>query len=279
MNLDFFIRPSVPLSWAGLSLFLEEFQGVTSSSVKEEIQKLVNIVKLNKIRAASGYKIFPVSLHMVFTGNPGTGKTTVARLLGGILSGLGLLSGGHLVETDRSGLVGAYVGHTAIKTQEKLKDALDGVLFIDEAYTLASNSENDFGREAIDTLLKSMEDNKDRISVIVAGYSVNMEKFIKSNPGLESRFSRFIHFEDYVPWEMMAIYMKLAGDFHMSIASDAQAMIIQIFERAYEKRDPNFANARFVRNMFNKHIEIVANRLSRSPYDDHSRITRSDVSE
>jgi stage V sporulation protein K len=152
-------------------------------------------------------------------------------------------------------------------------------LFIDEAYTLASKSENDFGSEAIDTLLKSMEDNRDRISVIVAGYPENMEKFVKSNPGLESRFSRFVHFEDYLPSEMREIYQKLAKNFHMRISNDAEVMLFEIMNRAYRERDENFANARFVRNMFNRHIERMANRLSRSSNMDYNLLTKIDVSE
>ena len=151
-----------------------------------------------------------MSLHLVFSGNPGTGKTTVARLLSKIYNKIGILSKGHLVETDRSGLVGGYVGQTAIKTQDVIKSAMGGILFIDEAYSLATSSENDYGKEAIDTILKAMEDNRDDLIVIVAGYTQLMDNFLHSNPGLESRFNKFIEFKDYDADELYDIFMLKA---------------------------------------------------------------------
>ena len=178
--------------------------------VKNEIMALANFVKIQKQRVDAGMKAVPVSYHCVFTGNPGTGKTTVARIVAGIYRDLGVLAKGHLVETDRSGLVAEYVGQTAVKTNKVIDDAIDGVLFIDEAYTLAQAGGNDFRMEAIATLLKRMEDDRSRLVVILAGYSGEMETFIEANPGLRSRFNRYIDFPDYSAEELVQIFMSLA---------------------------------------------------------------------
>jgi SpoVK/Ycf46/Vps4 family AAA+-type ATPase len=203
-----------------------------------------------------------MSLHLVFSGNPGTGKTTVARLLAQIYHEIGLLSKGHLIETDRSGLVGGYVGQTAVKTQEVIKSALGGILFIDEAYSLAQESENDYGKEAIDTLLKAMEDHRDDLIVIVAGYPALMEKFLYSNPGLESRFNKFIYFEDYNDIELYEIFMLMCQDSNLSLDEGAEDYLKQYFKKVYENRSKNFANGRAVRNLFEEVITNQANRLA-----------------
>jgi SpoVK/Ycf46/Vps4 family AAA+-type ATPase len=175
---------------------------------------------------------------------------------------MGLLSKGHLIETDRSGLVGGYVGQTAIKTQEVIQSALGGILFIDEAYSLNQSSENDYGKEAIDTLLKAMEDNRDDFIVIVAGYPGLMDNFLNSNPGLESRFNKFIYFDDYDAEELYNIFMLMAGDANLKLDEAADEYIRQYCEKMYENRSKNFANARAVRNLFEEVLTAQANRLA-----------------
>ena len=174
---------------------------------------LVGLMQMQLQREKQGLKTVPVSQHLVFSGNPGTGKTTVARILAQLYKEIGVLSSGHLVEVDRSGLVAGYVGQTAIKTQEKIDEAIGGVLFIDEAYTLVKEQSNDFGQEAIDTLLKAMEDNRRNLIVIVAGYTNEMNKFIESNPGLKSRFNKYIEFPDYSLCELEQIFTNMCKQF------------------------------------------------------------------
>jgi len=245
-----------------LDEIIEELNGLTGlQKVKNEIENLINVLKIEQIRKEKGFVVPEKSLHLVFTGNPGTGKTTVARILAKIYKALGVLKKGHLVETDRSGLVAGYVGQTAIKTTELCNSALDGILFIDEAYSLSEGGENDFGREAINTLLKFMEDNRSRIIVIVAGYTSNMEKFISKNPGLKSRFNTYIHFEDYSPEELMEIFQKTATKMNLTLSETAKEAILKIFQKAYENRDEKFGNARFARNLFEKVYRSQANRL------------------
>jgi stage V sporulation protein K len=187
-------------------------------NVKSEIRTLINRVKLNAKRRSQGLKVPDASLHLVFTGNSGTGKTTVARMVGKIYQAIGLLEKGHLVEVDRGDLVGQYIGHTATKTLQEVDRANGGVLFIDEAYALAEGSENDFGKEAIETLLEHMEDRRDKLAVIVAGYPNKMRKFMDSNPGFQSRFTRFVHFEDHDAAALNEIFRRCCGEFQLVLA-------------------------------------------------------------
>ena len=231
--------------------------------IKEEVESLINWIEICAQRKAFDLPTPDLSLHMVFSGNPGTGKTMIARLMSRIYHSLGILSKGQLVEVDRSGLVAGYVGQTAGKTTEVIKKALGGVLFIDEAYTLINKSENDFGQEAVDTILKAMEDNRDDLVVIVAGYTELMEEFIHSNPGLESRFNRFMHFPDYTIDEMMGIFDMRCGQSGYALAEEAKDELKAILEEK-SKDVGGFGNARGVRNLFEKAIAEQADRLAAS---------------
>ncbi|WP_248404370.1 AAA family ATPase [Butyrivibrio fibrisolvens] len=228
-------------------------------TIKSDVKELTNFVKIQKTRKDAGLKSVPVSLHLVFTGNPGTGKTTVARIISKLYKNIGVLSKGQLVETDRSGLVAGYVGQTAIKTQELIKKAMGGVLFIDEAYAL-SQKDDAFGQEAIDTILKAMEDHRDDLVVIVAGYTEPMEKFINSNPGLKSRFNKYIEFPDYTIDELMDIFDMNCKKYDYVIEDDTKQHVKELISQRKLASNGNFANAREIRNLFE---EIITNQASR----------------
>ncbi len=230
--------------------------------VKKDIKNLMNLVKVRRLRKENGLPIPPMSLHMVFMGNPGTGKTTVARIISGLYAAIGVLEKGQLIEVDRSGLVAGYVGQTALKTQEVIKSALGGVLFIDEAYSLASGGENDFGREAIETILKAMEDHRDELIVVVAGYDGPMEKFINSNPGLQSRFNKYFYFPDYNGEQLLYIFKGQCKKNGYALTEEAEAEAKAMFEELYENRGENFGNGRDVRNIFEDTVVRQSNRVA-----------------
>lgn len=232
------------------------------SRVKEEVASLRNFVLIQEQRKRQGLKSNNVSYHCVFSGNPGTGKTTVARIVAGIYKDLGILKKGHLVEVQRSDLVAEYVGQTATKTNAKIDEALDGVLFIDEAYTLAEGGQGDFGQEAINTLLKRMEDDRNRLVVILAGYSNEIQHFIDSNPGLQSRFNRYIHFDDYSYEELLRIFIFNLSKNDFKITRDAFNAVGSIIREQIANKDSKFGNARYIRNMFETVIMKQANRLA-----------------
>ena len=250
---------------------LAELDGyVGMDAIKEEVRSLINMVQVYKLRRENDLPTTDMSLHMVFSGNPGTGKTTVARIMARIYHSLDILSKGQLVEVDRSGLVAGYVGQTALKTQKVIEKAMGGVLFIDEAYALNGKSENDFGQEAIDTILKAMEDHRDDLVVIVAGYTELMDRFIHSNPGLESRFNRFLMFEDYTPEQMVAIFKMQCKKGCYVLAEGTEELVRDFISE--ESADDSFGNARGVRNLYEHILVAQNNRLAKM-----EQVTREDL--
>lgn len=261
--------------------YMDELNGMIGlKRVKTEVSSLRNFVIVQKQREKNGLKGMNVSYHCVFSGNPGTGKTTVARIVAGIYKELGILRKGHLVEVQRSDLVAEYVGQTAPKTNAKIDEALDGVLFIDEAYTLSKGHENDFGKEAIDTLLKRMEDDRNRLVVILAGYKNEIKGFINSNPGLESRFSRYINFEDYTADELVQIFLSNLRQTQYRITQDAFSSVQEMISQAVATKTPHFGNGRYVRNLFEKIIQKQSDRLAQLSHPTKEQlciITEEDV--
>ncbi|MBQ8151841.1 MAG: AAA family ATPase [Firmicutes bacterium] len=239
---------------------MDELVGLTT--VKEDVRTLINFLKVSKLREEEGLAKATMSNHLVFTGNPGTGKTTIARMLAGIYKKMGLLSKGQLIEADRSSLVAGYSGQTAIKTQEVIQSALGGVLFIDEAYALNNDEQDAFGRESIETILKGMEDHRDDLVVIVAGYTDLMHKFIDSNPGLSSRFGKYFEFPDYTGDEMSSLFSIFCKKNGYVMDEDLSGYLSGEFDRLHEEKAENFGNARTVRNVFEKSIANHANRIA-----------------
>ncbi len=251
---------------------LDELIGL--KQVKEEVRTLANFVKVQRMREKKGMKVPKMSYHLVFTGSPGTGKTTVARIVARIYKDLGILKKGHTVETDRSGLVAEYVGQTAMKTNAIIDSALNGVLFIDEAYALVpEDSHNDYGQEAISTLLKRMEDDRDKLVVIIAGYTDEMQRFIDSNPGLQSRFNHYIKFPDYSAEELYQIFQTYLKKNEYTMTEEAGDYLKKQLNTARANKDRNFGNARYVRNLFEAAIEHQANRIAH-----HKKATRETLS-
>lgn len=246
-----------------LEELLKELNGLIGlDNVKKEVMSLVHLQKIRKIRKERGIKDIHISNHLVFYGNPGTGKTTVARILAKIYGTIGVLSKGQLIEVDRSGLVAGYMGQTALKTEKVIKKALGGVLFIDEAYELAAHEgEYDYGSEVISTLLKEMEDHRDDFIVIAAGYPDLMENFINSNPGLKSRFNKFINFEDYSIDELIDIFKKFCEDSGYTYTDNALGTMAGKMQSILQRKEENFANAREVRNIFESAVRYQADRV------------------
>ncbi|MGN1047328.1 MAG: AAA family ATPase [Eubacteriales bacterium] len=246
-----------------LESLLAELDGLVGlESVKQDVHSLMNFIKVTKIREKRGMRVPTISYHLVFTGNPGTGKTTIARLMAKLYYHMGILPQGQLVETDRSALVAGYLGQTAIKTQKVIQEAMGGVLFIDEAYSLAGETDDSYGKEAIETILKAMEDHRDELVVIVAGYTELMHKFIESNPGLSSRFSKYFEFPDYTGEELLSIFNRFCVKNGYALDEEATTILKSRFDQLFASRDEHFGNARTARNIFEKAINAQADRIA-----------------
>jgi len=259
-------------------LFAEFDELIGLEPVKHEIRRVADLITVERLRRERDLPVAPQSRHLVFTGNPGTGKTTVARLVAQIYRALGVVKRGHLVETDRAALVAGYIGQTATRVTEVVDAAIDGVLLIDEAYALIRGDQRDFGHEAVDTLVKLMEDRRERLVVIVAGYPVEMEEFINSNPGLRSRFPRVIHFPDYSTDELVAIFEMLAGKHHYELTEDGRERLREHFKAI--GRGTGFGNGRLARNLFEEACAQQASRVVRLDdvsREDLVRLTAADI--
>ena len=259
---DIDLKPPEEVGRPKFEDMMSELDGLVGmEEVKAEVRKLANWVKAAKEREAKGLDVPQMTYHFVFTGNPGTGKTTVARIIARVFQSLGLLRKGHLVETDRSGLVGEYIGQTAVKTNKKIDEALDGVLFIDEAYSLAGSGK-DYGAEAVATLLKRMEDDRDRLVVVIAGYTDEMEKFMDLNSGLKSRFTRTVHFPDYSAKELAEMFRRMAKKNKFTLSPDVEKWLNGAIGLWTKKRDRHFGNGRWVRTLFERTLERQASRIA-----------------
>jgi hypothetical protein len=272
---DFTARAADPgVSEEDLNAIFKELDALVGlERVKNEVHSATNFARMQVLRRQQGLPAVQASLHSVFSGNPGTGKTTVARLMGRIYKSLGLLRRGHVVECDRGRLVAEYVGQTAVRTHAVIDSALDGILFIDEAYALAGRGAEDFGSEAIETLLKRMEDDRGRLIVIVAGYTEPMKEFIGSNPGLESRFTNYLNFPDYSPEEMAEIFRRMAAQSGLVNAPETEAAVLAMARRLYAARNAHFGNAREMRNLFEAAVRNQSTRLVNSGQADREALT------